>query len=117
DPSLAALSTQGTSKATDVLPRLATTANNNRLREKAAFWLGAERGHDGLLALRQLVKTEQDAKLREKLTFDLSISSDPAATDDLIALAKADQDIRVRSQALFWLAQKAGKKAVPALNA
>jgi hypothetical protein len=117
DPSLAALSTHATPKATEVLASLATTGGSNRLREKAAFWLGAERGHEGLLALRQLLHTEQDAKLREKLVFDFSVSSDPSATDDLIQLAKSDQDSRVRSQALFWLAQKAGKKAVPALNA
>jgi HEAT repeats len=117
DENLAALSTHATPKATAVLVSLASPESSAYLREKAAFWLGAQRGHEGLLALRQLVRSEQDGKLREKLTFDISINSDPGATDDLIQLAKSDADSRVRAQALFWLAQKAGKKAIGTLNA
>ena len=70
-----------------MLVSLASPASSAYLREKAAFWLGAQRGHEGLLALRQLVRSEQDGKLREKLAFDLSINSDPGATDDLVQLA------------------------------
>jgi hypothetical protein len=117
DDNLGALSMHATPRATDVLVSLASADSSPYLREKAAFWLGAQRGHEGLLALRQLVRSEQDGKLREKLTFDISINSDPAATDDLIQLAKSDDDSRVRAQALFWLAQKAGKKAIGTLNA
>ena len=117
DENLAALSTHATPRATEVLVSLASSQSGAWLREKAAFWLGAQRGHEGLLALRQLMHSEQDAKLREKLTFDISINSDPGATDDLIQLAKSDADSRVRSQALFWLAQKAGKRAIGTLNA
>ena len=117
DENLSALSAHATPKATELLLSLAGPENSSSLREKAAFWLGAQRGHEGLLALRQLVRSEQDAKLREKLTFDLSINADPAAIDDLIQLAKFDADSQVRAQALFWLAQKAGKKAIGALNA
>lgn len=114
--SLVALSLHATTRATDVLASLAGPGNSEYLREKAAFWLGAQRGHDGLLALRQLVRSEQNGELREKLAFDLSINSDPGAVDDLIQMAKSDGDSGVRGQALFWLAQKAGKKAVGALK-
>jgi HEAT repeat protein len=117
DENLAALSTHATPRATEVLVSLASAESSAYLREKAAFCLGAQRGHEGLLALRQLVRSEQDGKLREKLAFDLSINSDPGATDDLVQLAKSDADSRVRAQALFWLAQKAGKKAIGTLNA
>jgi hypothetical protein len=117
DENLVALSLHATPKATEVLVSLASPESSPYLREKAAFWLGSQRGHEGLVALRQLVRSEQDGKLREKLTFDLSINSDPAAIDDLIQLAKSDADSRVRAQALFWLAQKAGKKAIGTLNA
>jgi HEAT repeats len=117
DENLVALSLHATPKATEVLVSLASPESSVYLREKAAFWLGSQRGHEGLLALRQLVRSEQDGKLREKLTFDLSINSDPEAIDDLIQLAKSDADSRVRAQALFWLAQKAGKKAIGTLNA
>jgi HEAT repeat protein len=114
--SLVALSTHATSKATEVLASLAAPSNGPYLREKAAFWLGAQRGHGGYLALQRLVTKEQDPKLREKLAFDLSINSDPAAVDELITMAKSDSDGGVRGQALFWLAQKAGKKAIGALR-
>jgi HEAT repeats/PBS lyase HEAT-like repeat len=117
DENLAALSMHATPRATEVLVSLASAENSAYLREKAAFWLGAQRGHEGLLALRQLAHSEQDAKLREKLTFDISINSDPGAIDDLIQMAKSDPESRVRAQALFWLAQKAGKKAIGTLNA
>jgi HEAT repeat protein len=117
EESLVVLSMHATLKATDVLASLAAPGNSNYLREKAAFWLGAQRGHEGLVALRQILHSEQDSKVRQKLVFDLSINSDPGATDDLIQLAKSDADSGVRGQALFWLAQKAGKKAVGALNA
>ena len=116
EESLVALAMHATPQATDVLASLAGPANSSYLREKAAFWLGAQRGHDGLLALRKLIGSEQDAELRNKLVFDLSINSDPGAMDDLIRMAKSDADAGVRGQALFWLAQKAGKKAVGALD-
>lgn len=116
DESLVAVSMHATPKATEVLASLAAPPNSAFLREKAAFWLGAQRGHDGCVALQQLVAKEQDPKLREKLAFDLSINSDPAATDELITMAKSDSDSGVRGQALFWLAQKAGKKAIGALR-
>lgn len=115
DGALAALAMHLSPTATNELTSLATSSAAPRLREKAAFWLGAERGHDGLLALRKLLKTEQDPKLREKLAFDISINKDPSATDDLFALAKNDANPGVRGQALFWLAQKAGRKATAAI--
>jgi hypothetical protein len=117
DENLAALSMHATPRASEVLVSLASGESSFYLREKAAFWLGAQRGHEGLLALRQLVHSEQDGKLREKLAFDLSIDADPGATDDLIQLARSDAESRVRAQALFWLAQKAGKQAIGTLNA
>ncbi len=113
---LAALAMHATPSATATLASLAAPPNSSRLREKAAFWLGAERGHDGFLALQKIIKDEPDQKLREKLAFDLSINSDPAATDELLALAKSDPSSGVRGQAIFWLAQKAGKKATTAIT-
>ena len=117
EDALAALAMHATPAATDTLASLAAPSNPPHLREKAAFWLGAQRGHEGYLALQQLVAKEQDPKLREKLAFDLSINSDPAATDELLKMAKSDSDPQVRGQAIFWLAQKAGKKASAAITA
>jgi len=116
EESLVAVSMHDTSKATEVLASLAAPPNSAYLREKAAFWLGAERGHDGFVALERLVQKEQDPQLRKKLAFDLSINSDPGTSDELIRMARSDTDSEVRGQALFWLAQKAGKKAIGALR-
>jgi hypothetical protein len=113
---LVTLAQHATPVATTELATLASPPGSTHLREKAAFWLGAARGHEGMLALEKLLRSEQDPKLREKLAFDLSINHDPAATDDLLALAKSDSNPGVRGQAIFWLAQKAGKKASAALT-
>jgi HEAT repeats len=115
DESLAVIAMHETAKATTVLAGFASSANPLWLREKAAFWLGAERGRDGLLALEKLMG-DADPEFRKKLSFDLSVNHDPAAVDDLIRMAKSDADTGVREQAIFWVAQKAGKKAVAALK-
>jgi len=115
DQALSAIAMHETAKATTALVGFASSANPLWLREKGAFWLGAERGHDGLLALEKL-STDPDPEFRAKLAFDLSICNEPAATDDLIRLAKSDADTHVREQAIFWVAQKAGKKAVATLK-
>lgn len=116
DGALASIALHAAPSATAQLSKLAAPANPSRLREKAAFWLGAERGHEGLQVLEKLMATEQDKKLREKLVFDISISRDPAALQDLLTLAKSNADPNVRSQAIFWLGQKAGKKATATLT-
>ena len=114
---MAAMAMHASPAATAELVSLASSSSSSpKMREKAGFWLGAERGHDGFLALQKLVKSEQDPKLREKLAFDLSINKDPGSTDELLALAKNDSNAGVRGQAIFWLAQKAGKKASAAIT-
>ena len=115
DQALAAIAVHGTEKATTALTGFASSAKPLWLREKGAFWLAAGRGHDGLLALERLA-TDPDPEFRAKLAFDLSITRDPAGIDDLIRLAKSDTDTRVREQAIFWVAQKAGRKAVATLK-
>jgi len=82
-----------------------------RLREKAAFWLGASRGKSGVQILEKMAKSDADPDIRAKVAFALFVSHEPEATDDIIHMAKDDSSAHVREQALFWLAQKAGKKA------
>jgi HEAT repeats len=116
DGALAALALHATPTATRVLGEFTSSNRDFKLREKAAFWLGVERGHDGFAILQKLVREDSDSRFREKLTFDLSQSSDPEAIDELIRIAKSDSETQVRGQALFWLAQKAGKKAAAAIS-
>src|SRR6266852_763422 len=82
------------------------------LRRQAAFWLGAARGEAGLLALQHMAKTDPSSDVRAHVTFALSVSHEAAALDEMIRTARDDASSHVRGQALFWLAQKAGKKAV-----
>lgn len=85
------------------------------LREHAAFWLGAARGHAGYELLQKLAHDSSD-DLRAKVAFDLYVSHDPGATDEIIRLAKYDQSSHVREQAIFWVAQKAGQKAAATIT-
>jgi HEAT repeat protein len=116
DQALAAISVHATPKATAALASSASSTNPLWLREKAAFWLGASRGHDGLLVLEHLAQSDTDPEFRKKLTFDISVNHDPSAIDDLIRMAKSDADTSVREQAIFWVGQKAGAKAIAALK-
>jgi len=115
DQALAAIAMHETQKATASLEGFASSSNPLWLREKGAFWLGAGRGHEGFLALKKL-EGDADPEFRKKLSFDLFVSHDPAAIDEVIAMAKSDKDVGVREQAIFWVGQKAGKKAVAMLK-
>jgi HEAT repeat protein len=115
DQALAAIAMHETQKATIALESFASSTNPLWLREKGAFWLGAGRGHDGYLALKKLA-SDPDPEFRKKLSFGLFVSHDPAAVDDLIGMAKSDKDVAVREQAIFWVGQKAGKKAIAMLK-
>lgn len=116
DQALVTLALHATPVATQLLSDLAAPKQEFRLREKAAFWLGVERGHEGFVILQKLAREDPDSAFREKLTFDISQNSDPQATDELIRMAKSDTEAKVRGQAIFWLAQKAGKKATAAVS-
>jgi HEAT repeat protein len=115
DEALAAIAAHGTAKATIALEGFTSSANPLWLREKAVFWLGAGRGQDGYLALKKLA-TDPDPEFRKKLSFGLFVNHDPGAVDDLILMANSDKDSGVREQAIFWVAQKAGAKAVATLK-
>ena len=117
DDALVTLAMHASPAATTALASLAGPSNSPHLREKSAFWLAAQRGHEGFQVLQELVAQEQDPKVREKLAFDLSINSDPASIDALLKMAHSDVSPHVRGQAIFWIAQKAGKKAGASITA
>jgi hypothetical protein len=117
DGALLAISFHAAPEATRSLEQIASSSASEHTREQAAFWLGVQRGHDGFMALKSLEnKSTDDARFREKLAFDFSLNSDPGAEDELLHLAKFDSESKVRGQALFWIAQKAGKRATGALT-
>lgn len=97
-------------QADDILGELARPAAAQSIREKAIFWLGANRGARGVAALKNILATDASAQIRAKVVFALSISKQADALEPIIHAANNDSSPHVRSQALFWLAQKAGTR-------
>jgi HEAT repeat protein len=50
------------------------------------------------------------------VAFALSVSHEAGALEEMIRMAHDDTSAHVRGQALFWLAQKAGKKALGTIS-
>lgn len=113
---LSAIAFTGDPSAEQALQNFVAPNRPDSLREHAAFWLGAARGHEGYEVLQKLAREDSSADLRAKVAFDLYVSHDPGATDEIIRLAKNDQSSHVREQAIFWVAQKAGQKAAAAIT-
>ena len=88
---------------------------SSTVRRDAAFWLGAARGATGAGVVDRLSRMDGDDAFREHLTFVLTLTGD-TGMDRLIDLARHDASSRVRGQALFWVAQKAGERAVGTLT-
>ena len=104
-------------ETTPTLVDLAAPSSPLETRDKAAFWLANQRGHDGFLAVRKLAREDADPAFREKLTFDLTLCKDePAAVDELISMAREDASPQVRRQAQFWMANLGGEKVAAILN-
>jgi hypothetical protein len=92
------------------LDDLIATSQPERVRERAAFWLGNSRGAHGVNVLKQMLATDPSQKVREQVIFALSQSKDPGGIAIVMDAAKNDKSPGVRSKALFWLAQKAANK-------
>jgi len=108
---LTAVALHADNSAELALEGFAANGQPERVREHAAFWLGAARGRQGYEALNRLVRDDPDDHFREKAVFALYVSKEPGAVDAIIGVAHHDSSAHVRGQALFWLAQRAGKKA------
>ncbi len=97
-----------------VLEEFVAPEVSSTVRRDAAFWLGAARGATGAQVIDRLSRRDGDEGFREHLTFVLTLTGD-TGMDRLIDLARHDASSRVRAQALFWVAQKAGERAVGTL--
>ena len=113
---LAAIAFHDDTGADALLDGFAAPGRPDRLRKKAAFWMGNARGRRGFETLRRLVRSDPSDGFREDIVFSLTQSRELEATDVLVETARRDASARVRGQALFWLAQKAGRKAAAAIT-
>ena len=116
DSALMAIAVHAGPAADDALERFLAASQPERIRKKAAFWMGNMRGRRGYEALSRLVREDPSDKVREHGVFALSQSEVPEAVDAMIRVAQKDASTHVRGQALFWLGQKAGRKAVAAIT-
>ena len=116
DGAAAAIAQHAAPEADSALRGFVAPDQPEKLRERAAFWMGAARGKAGFDTLKSLAHSDPDDHFREKLMFDLSVSKESASVDALIDSARHDSSPVVRGQAIFWLAQKAGKKAEGAIT-
>ena len=116
ESALMAIAVHEGTAADDALERFIAPSQPERIRKKAAFWMGNLRGRRGYEGLVRLVREDPSEKVREQGVFALSQSEVPAAVDAMIRVAQKDASTHVRGQALFWLGQKAGKKAVAAIT-
>jgi hypothetical protein len=76
------------------------------------YWLEGVRPGDSVRFLTTLADDRTSRKLADGALSALAFHVEPAATDALIERARRAESSHLRGQALFWLAQRAGDKAV-----
>jgi HEAT repeats len=111
DSAILAISMHDDAQADGILERLTRPEAAQKIREKAIFWLGANRGAHGVAVLKKILASDTSEQIRDQAVFALSMSKQPDALDSVIRAANNDSSPHVRAQALFWLAQKAGQRA------
>ncbi|MGE5278209.1 MAG: HEAT repeat domain-containing protein [Acidobacteriota bacterium] len=116
DAAVGAIALHFDASADAALVRFLAPGRPRSLRTKAAFWLAAARGRRGCRLLAEKLPGDPDAGFRKHGTFALSLCESPGGVETLLAMARRDPAGKVRGQALFWLAQKAGRKAAAAIE-
>jgi len=79
-------------------------------------WLTGVRPEDSVDWLVTLATGDSSRRLANNATMAMALHASPQATDRLIALARDAKSGDVRGTALFWIAQRAGDKAVGTLT-
>jgi len=79
-------------------------------------WLTGVRPADSVSTLGSFLSPDTSRKLADSALAALAMHQEPAALDRLIGAARDGATTQVRGQALFWLAQRAGDKAVGVIS-
>jgi HEAT repeats len=82
----------------------------------AVHWLTGVTSKESLDYLTTFTAGTSARRLSNSAITAMALHADPDAADRLIALARTHDDKRVRSDALFWIAQRAGDKAVGVIS-
>ena len=75
-------------------------------------WLTGVRPADSIEYLATLATGDSSRRLANNATLAIALHGDQQASDRLISLARSARSSDVRGTALFWVAQRAGDKAV-----
>jgi hypothetical protein len=79
-------------------------------------WLANVRPADSVALLASFSSGQTSNRLATDSLSALAMHQEPAALDRLIAAARGGETTHVRGQALFWLAQRAGDKAIGVIS-
>ncbi len=90
---------------------------NTEVRKQAAFAIGVSRDRSAMSQLESLYPAVNSREVKKQIIFATSINNNENdGVDFLIRVAESDGDRELKKQALFWLGQKAGKRALEALG-
>ncbi len=79
---------------------------------RTIHWLAGVRAADSVALLESYASGESSRRLADSALSAIAMHAEPAALDRLIAAARDGSTPQLRGRALFWLAQRAGDKAV-----
>jgi len=80
------------------------------------YWLTGVRPVDSVTVLSSFVAATAEKKVADSALSALAMHQEPTALDRLITAARDGGTTQIRGQALFWLAQRAGEKAVGTIS-
>lgn len=83
---------------------------------RVVHWLTAVAPAESVRWLSGLVTTTSDRRVVDGVLGAAALHAESAALDWLVETARASASARVRGQALFWLAQRAGQRALGAIT-
>jgi HEAT repeat protein len=102
--------------AMDLVIRIARTDASPRIRGEALFWLSQKKDPRAGQTIVEAIDTDPSADVRKKAVFALGQLGEPGEPL-LVQIARTHKDPAVRGEAIFWLAQRAGRKAAQAITA
>ncbi|MCC7177391.1 MAG: HEAT repeat domain-containing protein [Acidobacteria bacterium] len=78
-------------------------------------WITDVAAPQSVALLSRFATAETPRRVADGALAALSMHADPSATTTLLDVAKSGGSSHVRGQALFWVAQRAGERAAPAI--
>jgi hypothetical protein len=79
-------------------------------------WLTGVTAAASLDWLTRFTAGESARRLQNQAVVAIALHGDPLALDRLLSLARTGKDARLRGDALFWVAQRAGAKAMETVS-